>query len=83
MKLSDFILLSKEEKKLAMLHNGILIGKRKKEEYIVFLFQLEGFYLETFCNTQTKDVTEFRMFEHTRLLQPYLDGITIDDLLRK
>ena len=30
MKLSDFVLLDEEEKKLVLLHEGVLIGKRKK-----------------------------------------------------
>ena len=29
MKLSDFIMLNEEEKKLAVLHEGVLISKRK------------------------------------------------------
>jgi hypothetical protein len=83
MKLSDFILLNEEEKKLIVLHEGVLIGKRKKPDRIVFLFQLNGFYVETFGDTQTKDIVEFRMFEHTKLLHPYLEAIVIDDLLGK
>jgi hypothetical protein len=83
MKLSDFILLNEDEKKLVVLHGGVLIGKRKKQRYIIFLFQLGGFYVETFCDTQTKKVAKYTMFEHTGLLHPYLDAIAIDDLLGK
>jgi hypothetical protein len=83
MKLSDFILLNEGEKKLVMLHEGVLIGKRKKQGYIFFLFQLDGFYVETFGNTQTKNIIEYRMFERTELLHPYLETIAIDDLLRE
>ena len=83
MKLSDFIMLNEEEKKYTVLHEGVLVGKRKKTEHIIFLFRLHNFYVETFCNLKTKGVTQYRMFEHTLLLQPYLEGITIDDLLRK
>jgi hypothetical protein len=80
MKLSDFTMLNGEEKKLVVLHEGVLIGKRKRPELIVFLFQLNNFYVETFCDTKTKDVIEYRVFAHTKLLQPYLEAITIDDL---
>jgi hypothetical protein len=82
MKLSDFILLDEEDKKLAVLHEGVLIGKRKKKECMVFLFQLNSFYVETFCNLQTKAVVQFRIFDHTRLLRPYLETIAIDELLK-
>lgn len=81
MKLSDFILLSEEEKKMAVLHAGVLIGKRKEVDTVAFLFQVENFYVETCFNSGNKSIREFRMFDQTALLQPYLDGIRIDDLL--
>lgn len=80
MNLSDFIMLNGEEKKLVVLHEGVLIGKRKRPESIIFLFQVENFYVETFCNLKTKDVIQYRAFAHTQLLQPYLENIAIDDL---
>jgi len=81
MKLSDFILLSEEEKKLAVLHSGVLIGKRKTLDSFTFLFQVNNFYVETCFNTCNKAIEEFRMFEQTALLQPYLETIRIDELL--
>lgn len=81
MKLSDFILLNEEEKKIAVLHAGVLIGKRKDIDTIIFLFQVENFYVETSFTPADKKLKEFRMFDQTALLQPYLDKIRIDDLL--
>ena len=81
MKLSDFILLGTDEKKLTVLHQGVLIAKRKQRASMVFLFQLEGFYVETWCNQDDKSIEEFRMFRQTRSLNPYLDDIGIDDLV--
>jgi hypothetical protein len=80
MRLPDFIMLSQERKKLAVLHLGVLIGKRKTSDYIIFLFQMDHFYVETFCNLETKGVTQYCVFAHTKLLQPYLEGIAIDSL---
>jgi hypothetical protein len=80
MKLSDFITLNEEEKKLAVLHNGVLIGKRTFDSHIVFLFQLNNFYVETFGNTKTKKVIQYRVFDNTNLLNPYLENIAIDDV---
>ena len=81
MRLSDFILLGEEEKKLAVLHEGVLIGKRKNQEHLVFLFHFGHFYVETFCNTANKVVEEFRVFDDTNPLLPYLEQIRLDDLL--
>lgn len=81
MRLSDFILLKEEEKKLVVLHNGVLVGKRSNTDYMVFLFQLENYYVETFCNRQNKAIEEYRVFEHTGALSPYLEMIPLDGLL--
>ena len=72
MRLSDFILLSEEEKKRTVLHDGVLIGKRDLVAYKIFLFQLESFYVEAFCSLQSRIVEEYRAFTNTNQLQPYL-----------
>lgn len=81
MKLSDFIVLNEEEKKLTVLHEGVLVGKRIHTDCMVFLFQLDNYYVETFCNLEKKAIEEFRVFDTTKPLNPYLDAIKIDDLL--
>jgi hypothetical protein len=80
MKLSDFILLDEEEKKQAVLHEGVLISKRAVPSFFIFLFQVHNFYVEACFNADSKDIEEFRMFGQTSLLQPYLDNISLDDL---
>jgi hypothetical protein len=81
MKLSDFILLNGEEKKLTVLHQGVLIAKRNNSDCMVFLFQIGNYYVETYCNLENRAIEEFRAFDHVNPLNPYLDAIRIDDLL--
>ena len=81
MKLSDFILLNEEEKKFTVLHQGILIGKRNNFNYMVFLFQLDSYYVETYCNLSSKAIEEFMVFDSVKPLTPYLEAIPLDDLL--
>ena len=81
MKLSDFILLDEEQKKGTLLHEGVLIGKRTCEDCMVFLFQLPDYYVESYCNRQSKSIEEFRAFTHLEPLYPYLDAIPLGDLL--
>lgn len=81
MKLSDFILLNTEEKKIILLHEGVLIGKRNSEDCMVFLFQIQNYYVESYCNIQSKSVEEFRAFTHLGPLHPYLASIPLDGLL--
>jgi len=81
MKLSDFILLDVEQKTSTLMHEGILVGKRSAADQLVFLFQLEDFYVESYCNMKEKLINEFQIFTSSSLLHPYLDAISLDDLL--
>jgi hypothetical protein len=82
MKLSDFILLDIAEKQMSVLHEGILIGKRTNEDCLIFLFRMDAFYAEMHCNLKHKRVDEFRVSDETGLLHPYLETISIDELLQ-
>jgi hypothetical protein len=78
MKLSEFIVLSQEEKRSAVVQEGVPIAKRIVNDYMVFLFQLPTCYVETFCCQQTKEIHEYRAFHNTKHLSPYLEEIRID-----
>jgi hypothetical protein len=81
MKLFDFFELNAEEKKLVLLHEGILVAKRDHSTYIVFLFQLNEYYVEMYCNKISKAVEEYRISVNMQTLTPYLELIDIDELL--
>jgi hypothetical protein len=81
MQLSDFILLDEAKMKSTVLHEGVLIAKRRNSDHLVFLFQMDDYYVETYCNMQTKAVSEYRAFTETNALDPYLEAIAIDELL--
>jgi len=81
MELSDFIMLNEEEKKLAVLHRGILVAKRNNSTHLFFLFQIDRFYVETSCRIETKAIEGYKTFYHMKLLEPYLETIAIDELL--
>ena len=81
MKLSEFILLGEAEKQHTVLHRGVLIAKRKQQSSLVFLFQLGGYYVETWCSVTNRSVTEYRVFDSTAPLEPYLKEISLRHLL--
>jgi len=81
MKLSDFISLNEDEKKMAVLHMGVLIAKRSSFDSMVFLFQMGSYYVEAYCNPEDKAIEEYRVFDNTSLLNPYLERIPIDELI--
>lgn len=81
MKLSEFIGLPEDHKRSIVLTEGVAIGKRQLSEQHVFLFQLNEYYVETFCCNKSKEIMEYRVFQNTKQLAPYLDAIQIDHLL--
>jgi hypothetical protein len=81
MKLSEFIALSEQEKRAFVLQQGVAIAKRDLPGYLVFLYQLSYFYVETYCCPQTKEIMEYRTIYCTKHLTPYLEKIPIDHLL--
>ena len=82
MKLSEFILLDIEMKGKVLLHEGIFLEKRRYGLFLAFLFQMDNFYVEMRCNTKTRQVEEYRIFEATKFLNLYLEEISINDLLK-
>ena len=81
MKLSAFIALTEEEKKVVVVQEGVALAKRELLHYMIFLFDLKDCYVETWCNRETKHVKEYRVFHNPQHLIPYLDAIPLDDLL--
>jgi hypothetical protein len=77
MRLSEFIMLPQEEKRAAVLQEGVPVAQRKLVDYMVFLFQLPDFYVETFCCKQTKEVQEYRVFHNPAHLRPYLEVFSL------
>jgi hypothetical protein len=81
MKLSEFIGLPEDHKRSVVMTKGVPIAKRELPDQLVFLFQLQAYYVETFCCCKSKEILEYRVFQNTKHLNPYLDAIVIDDLL--
>lgn len=82
MKLSEFIALSEDQKRSTVLKKGVVLAKRLIENQVVFLFQLQEYYVEIYCCSQSKDVMQFIAFNNTRQLAPYLEGIPISQFIK-
>ena len=81
MKLSEFILLSEEDKKYAVMNNAVVLAQRSYPETIVFLFQLDYYYIEAYCSKTDKSIEEYRVLPDANAISHYLEAIPIDDLL--
>jgi hypothetical protein len=81
MKLSEFMLLNEDDKKNAVMNHAVALAQRTSQNVIIFLFQLEYYYIEAYCNKATRAIEEYRVLPDTNAIEHYLAGIQIDDLL--
>jgi hypothetical protein len=81
MKISEFIVLNEAEKKHAVMNNAVALATRTAPGLIIFLFQLEDYYIEAYCNTSDKTIEEYCVLPNTNAIRHYLEAIPIDDLL--
>lgn len=81
MKLSTFLSLSPGDKKHSVVHLGILVDKRSYLQYLVLLFRLDDLYVEVWCNRGSKGIDEYRVLNHPKALDPYLEKISIKGLI--
>ena len=78
--LAEFMDLPEELQFEALHKHGVYVGKRKVNEMVVVLFQLNGFYVEVFYKQYRKTIDHLLTSDTTEILQPYLDQIHIRDL---
>ncbi len=71
-----------EEKKQveALLERGIFLTERLYKNFIIFLYQLDNFYVEVYHNLKYNVMQGIRSFEDEEALEPYLDSIDISCL---
>ena len=82
MTLLHFNALDQEKQRWWVLHNGVYLCNRKTRDFTVFLFQLDGFYIELYFYNVDNGVFLIKSFDHTNELDPYLDGINLTPLLQ-
>jgi hypothetical protein len=81
MKLSEFILLNEEDKKCAVMNNAVALAQQTYPDVIIFLFQLDYYYIEAYCNKASRAIEEYRVLPDANAIGHYLEAIPIDDLL--
>ncbi len=81
MKMRDFTHLLLHKKAALLYKEGVYIGKRKRGNSVVLLYQVEGFYAEVFYRTYRREIDAIRCFSGTRRLDPYLSAIDVASLV--
>lgn len=81
MKLSEFIVLNEAEKKHAVMNYAVALATRTSPGFVIFLFQMNGYYVEAYCNIGKKTIDEYCILPGVNAIGHYLQCIPIDDLL--
>jgi hypothetical protein len=81
MKMHDFQFFSQEKQLSLLYQQGIYIGKRKNDEFVRLLFQLDSFYVEITYITYRKSIHKIRYSDSTSILDPYLEQIQVEYLV--
>jgi hypothetical protein len=81
MKMSEFESLFRKEQIIILYQDGVYIGKKKAGTLTKMLFQLESFYVELVYTKYRRTIHKMRCSDSTIILEPYLDQITVEDLV--
>jgi hypothetical protein len=81
MNLYEFELLSEHEQVEVLYNKGVFLGKRKVGEFSVVLYQVDAFYIEILYKKYRYYINRTRCFTSTKLLDPYLIQVDINDLV--
>jgi hypothetical protein len=65
------------------LERAVYLTCRETGKTSVFLFQLDGFYIEIFFLQDNDELYSIRSFETTDQLNPYLSKIDVQSLMRE
>ena len=78
MHFNEFLQLNETEQVELLWYNGEQIGRRKQDDYLILLYQVEGFYVEVFYHRRERVIKRYLSFDCSDdRLQPYLEKIDI------
>jgi hypothetical protein len=73
---AEFNHLGYRDKTEAVL-TAVFLADRLTHDHYVRLYNLDNFYIEVFFDDQTHLIDQFRAFEHTLYVLPYLQELKI------
>ena len=81
MKLYQFQQLTEEQQMEVLRRRAVQVASRDEDFYQVRLYQIDGFYAETFHHTHFNVTARLNAFEDTDLLEPYFEAMDAAPLL--
>jgi hypothetical protein len=80
MRLKEFKYLQKQTKQELLFSNGVYLAGRKDEEYLIFLYDMETFYVEVYYDPEEDMIGYIRAFTSTDDLAPYVKHVDLREL---
>ena len=81
MTITEFKLLDKDHQLAYTFEKGIYLMERKSRSFLVILFEVDRFYVETFSLRENGEVLMIRSSEATDILDFYLEKIDISEVV--
>ena len=81
MNVAEFASLDMVARSNAICKKGVYLCGRHIPHYGLFLYAIDGFYVEVYYHQQKRKVTELKSFTDTAYLEPYLQDIDLTALL--
>lgn len=78
----SFLQLDESEQIEVLWYNGEQIGRRREQDFLILLYQVEGFYVEVYYHTKLREIKKYLSFECTDRLEPYFESIDISPVYR-
>jgi len=79
--LSDFRLLEDSVQVDLLYEKGCYLGKRRADECIILLYQLDSFYAEIYYRRYRRIIQQILCFQSTQFLDPYLQQMDVHELV--
>ncbi|GAC1419534.1 MAG: hypothetical protein NVS1B13_21300 [Flavisolibacter sp.] len=81
MKMLEFKIMDQSDQINLLYKEGTYIGKRKKNNQDLVLYQLDSFYIEITYIEYRRFIQKIRCFSSTSLIDPYLEQINLASLV--
>ncbi|HYE54198.1 MAG TPA: hypothetical protein VD996_05115 [Chitinophagaceae bacterium] len=79
----EFKILADDEQIDVLYRQGVYVGKRLCNSTVMVLYQLDGFYVEISYRKYRHYISSIRCSEGTAILDPYLDQIQAELVVKK
>jgi len=83
MRCLEFQLLTTAEQVNLLYDEGVYLGKRKEEEQVILLYQVDGFYAEVIYLSYRLHIDTIIASDSLQMLDPYLEQIDVEDLVNE